>query len=162
MYKNSFKEFDIYTNMVFTANGLSRNIDISFSNVRKDLSELKDKFQLLELKVEAIKMQDAEAKAHVFWIRQSIKGAKKISTVKGKANIIDVIKGSFSKNEELGFYDLKTKSSFNTTDYKEVVKDKTVFAVAKSPSGEHDCYRILRKAWFKKFVVPGHVINIKY
>lgn len=37
--------------------------------------------------------------------------------------------------EELDFFDVKTKKKFRSSKWKRVVKGKTVFAVAKSPSG---------------------------
>jgi hypothetical protein len=129
--------------MVFTANGLSRNINISFSEVRKDLTDLKAKFKFLENKVEEIKIKDSELRSEVFLIRQTLSKKKKVPPVKTKAKIIDSIKNSIKK--ELEFYDVKTKSKFKTSNYREVVKGKTVFAVTRSLTDEYDCYRILRR-----------------
>ena len=47
--------------------------------------------------------------------------------------------------EKLSFYDVKTKGKFETDQYQ--VKDKggRFFAVAKSPQGTHECWRVLGK-----------------
>ncbi|MBI3616884.1 MAG: hypothetical protein HY210_01500 [Candidatus Omnitrophica bacterium] len=47
--------------------------------------------------------------------------------------------------EELSFYDVKTKGKFNTTEYKVQEKSGRYFAVAKSPKGTHECWRVLSK-----------------
>lgn len=47
--------------------------------------------------------------------------------------------------EELSFYDVKTKGKFNTTEYKVQEKSGRFFAVAKSPKGTHECWRVLSK-----------------
>ena len=46
---------------------------------------------------------------------------------------------------ELSFYDVKTKKKFNTADYKVKEKGGRFFAVAKSPAGSHECWRVLSK-----------------
>ena len=43
------------------------------------------------------------------------------------------------------FYDVKTKSKFTTEDYKIVEKSGRNFAVAKSPAGTHECWRVVSK-----------------
>jgi hypothetical protein len=47
--------------------------------------------------------------------------------------------------EKLSFYDVKTKSKFDSDNY--VVKEKSgrFFAVTKSLKGEHECWRVLSK-----------------
>ena len=57
--------------------------------------------------------------------------------------------------EELEFYDVKTKKKFKTTEFR--VEEKTTtnkntgnettryFAVAKSPEGTHECWKVLSK-----------------
>ena len=47
--------------------------------------------------------------------------------------------------EELSFYDVKTKAKFKSSEY--VVKEKAgrFFAVTKSKSGSHECWRVLGK-----------------
>jgi hypothetical protein len=47
--------------------------------------------------------------------------------------------------EKLSFYDVKTKGKFETTEYKVQEKSGRFFAVAKSPKGTHECWRVLGK-----------------
>ncbi len=47
--------------------------------------------------------------------------------------------------DQLSFYDVKTKGKFNTTEYKVQEKGGRYFAVAKSPKGTHECWRVLSK-----------------
>ena len=47
--------------------------------------------------------------------------------------------------EELSFYDVKTKGKFKTTSYEVREKSGRFFAVAKSPKGTHECWRVLSK-----------------
>ncbi len=47
--------------------------------------------------------------------------------------------------QELSFYDVKTKSKFNTSDYSIREKSGKFFAVAKSQAGTHECWRVLAK-----------------
>jgi hypothetical protein len=47
--------------------------------------------------------------------------------------------------EELQFFDVKTKKKFSTTDYQVREKNGRFFAVAKSPEGPHECWRVLSK-----------------
>ena len=47
--------------------------------------------------------------------------------------------------EELSFYDVKTKSKFNSSDYEVREKGGRFFAVTKSPKGTHECWRVLSK-----------------
>jgi len=47
--------------------------------------------------------------------------------------------------EELSFYDVKTKSKFNSKDYEVREKGGRFFAVTKSPAGTHECWRVLGK-----------------
>ena len=47
--------------------------------------------------------------------------------------------------EELSFYDVKTKSKFNSSDYEVREKSGRFFAVTKSPKGTHECWRVLSK-----------------
>lgn len=48
-------------------------------------------------------------------------------------------------SESLSFYDVKTKSKFNTAEYKVKEKSGRFFAVAQSPKGTHECWRVLSK-----------------
>jgi len=52
--------------------------------------------------------------------------------------------------EELSFYDVKTKGKFNATEYKVQEKSGRYFAVAKSPKGTHECWRVLSKVQAEK------------
>ncbi len=47
--------------------------------------------------------------------------------------------------EKLSFYDVKTKGKFETADYSVKEKSGRFFAVAKSPKGTHECWRVLSK-----------------
>lgn len=47
--------------------------------------------------------------------------------------------------EELSFYDVKTKSKFNSSEYEVREKSGRFFAVTKSPQGTHECWRVLGK-----------------
>lgn len=45
--------------------------------------------------------------------------------------------------KKLSFYDVKTKKKFTTERYSVRKKGGRSFAVAKSPSGTHECWRVL-------------------
>lgn len=47
--------------------------------------------------------------------------------------------------DKLEFYDVKTKSKFQTDQYRVVEKGGRFFAVAKSQAGTHECWRVLSK-----------------
>ena len=47
--------------------------------------------------------------------------------------------------EQLSFYDVKSKQKFNSSDYAVREKSGRFFAVAKSKSGSHECWRVLSK-----------------
>jgi len=53
--------------------------------------------------------------------------------------------------QEISFYDVKTKSKFNTADFKVREKSGRFFAIAKSPKGTHECWRVLSKDQAAKF-----------
>lgn len=46
---------------------------------------------------------------------------------------------------ELEFYDVKSKKKFKTTEFDVRQKAGRFFAVAKSQSGTHECWRVLGK-----------------
>lgn len=46
---------------------------------------------------------------------------------------------------KLSFYDVKTKKKFETDNYRVVERKGRFFAVAKSPAGSHECWRVLSK-----------------
>jgi len=47
--------------------------------------------------------------------------------------------------EELSFYDVKTKQKFTSSEYEVREKSGRFFAVTKSKSGSHECWRVLGK-----------------
>jgi hypothetical protein len=47
--------------------------------------------------------------------------------------------------EALSFYDVKLKTKFESSNYTVQEKSGRFFAVAKSPSGPHECWRVLSK-----------------
>ncbi len=52
--------------------------------------------------------------------------------------------------EDLSFYDVKSKSKFNSSKYEVREKNGRFFAVTKSPAGTHECWRVLSKAQAEK------------
>ena len=46
---------------------------------------------------------------------------------------------------EVEFFDVKSKKKFKTSDFRVEEKKGRFFAVAKSPSGSHECWRVLSK-----------------
>jgi hypothetical protein len=52
--------------------------------------------------------------------------------------------------EEIQFFDVKTKNKFKTTTYRIVEKGGRFFAVTKSPTGTHECWRVVSKDFAKK------------
>lgn len=46
---------------------------------------------------------------------------------------------------EIQFYDVKSKAKFSTEQFDVREKGGRYFAVAKSPSGSHECWRVLSK-----------------
>jgi len=52
--------------------------------------------------------------------------------------------------EELSFYDVKSKAKFNASEYEVREKKGRYFAVAKSQSGSHECWRVLSKVQAEK------------
>ena len=47
--------------------------------------------------------------------------------------------------DELSFYDVKSKEKFNSSEYDVREKSGRFFAVTKSKSGTHECWRVLSK-----------------
>jgi len=47
--------------------------------------------------------------------------------------------------ETLSFYDVKSKSKFDSNEYDIREKNNRYFAVTKSQSGSHECWRVLSK-----------------
>ncbi|MEM9919859.1 MAG: hypothetical protein AAF990_17315 [Bacteroidota bacterium] len=54
-------------------------------------------------------------------------------------------------NEALSFYDVKTKSKFETSEFEVREKNGRFYAVAKSQAGPHECWRVLSKKDAEKF-----------
>ena len=52
--------------------------------------------------------------------------------------------------EELEFFDVKSKKKFKTTSYRIVDKKGRFFAVTKSQSGPHECWRVVSKDFAAK------------
>ena len=52
--------------------------------------------------------------------------------------------------QELEFFDVKTKDKFKTHEYRIVNKGGRNFAVAKSKSGPHECWRVVSKEFADK------------
>ncbi|MFT5170158.1 MAG: hypothetical protein ACI9E5_001146 [Candidatus Omnitrophota bacterium] len=53
--------------------------------------------------------------------------------------------------EELSFYDVKSKSKFNSSEYDVREKSGRFFAVTKAPEpGTHECWRVLSKVQAEK------------
>ena len=48
--------------------------------------------------------------------------------------------------DKLSFYDVKSKSKFDSNEYDLRKKNGRFFAVTKSQSGSHECWRVLSKA----------------
>ena len=48
--------------------------------------------------------------------------------------------------EKVSFYDVKTKSKFESDSYDIREKNGRYFAVTKSPTGDYECWRVLSKA----------------
>ena len=48
--------------------------------------------------------------------------------------------------DKLSFYDVKSKSKFESDEYDVREKSGRFFAVTKSQSGSHECWRVLSKA----------------
>ncbi len=47
--------------------------------------------------------------------------------------------------EKLSFYDVKSKAKFSSDNYQVREKSGRFFAVTKSPTGTHECWRVLSK-----------------
>ncbi len=52
--------------------------------------------------------------------------------------------------QELEFFDVKSKKKFKTDSYRIVTKGGRNFAVAKSHSGPHECWRVVSKDFAAK------------
>lgn len=52
--------------------------------------------------------------------------------------------------EKLKFFDVKSKEKFDTAEYRIEEKSGKFFAVAKSKSGPHECWRVVSKDFAAK------------
>ena len=46
---------------------------------------------------------------------------------------------------EMQFFDVKTKNKFKTSEFRVEERKGRFFAVAKSPTGTHECWRVISK-----------------
>lgn len=53
--------------------------------------------------------------------------------------------------ESLNFYDVKSRTKFQSSEYDVRQRGARYFAVTKSPSGTHECWRVLSASDAKKF-----------
>ncbi len=58
--------------------------------------------------------------------------------------------GGHMAKQELEFFDVKSKKKFKTGEYRIVNKSGRMFAVTKSPSGSHECWRVISKEFAAK------------
>ena len=59
--------------------------------------------------------------------------------------ILEITKEVTMAKPKMDFYDVKSKSKFSADSYRIVEKSGRFFAVAKSPVGTHECWRVLSK-----------------
>lgn len=52
--------------------------------------------------------------------------------------------------QEIEFFDVKSKKKFKTNIYRIVDKSGRMFCVTKSPSGTHECWRVVSKDFAAK------------
>ncbi len=52
--------------------------------------------------------------------------------------------------QSLEFFDVKSKKKFKAEDYRIVDKGGRMFAVTKSPTGSHECWRVISKDFAAK------------
>lgn len=52
--------------------------------------------------------------------------------------------------EKVSFFDVKSKEKFETNDYRIEEKSGKFFAVAKSKTGPHECWRVVSKDFAQK------------
>ncbi len=52
--------------------------------------------------------------------------------------------------QNMDFFDVKTKNKFQTDNYRIVERGGRFFAVAKSPAGTHECWRVVSKETAEK------------
>ena len=136
--------------MVESVYGFSKNIDISFKRVHEDINKLKRGFSSLGGSIDDLSSQNIELISIIQDLKNKYSKNKTIPAIepkkdKAESKAEELVMPDTSQKKKLSFYDVKEKKKFETEDYREVIKNKTLFAVTKSPSGEYDCYRIIKK-----------------
>jgi hypothetical protein len=107
---------------------VERNVAASFGYVKKDLLLMNDAISNLQ---EQIHRVIENQKALVEKLNSLNESKPKTKTKKT------------AEKEKLEFYDVKTKRRFKSDEYKYVMKSNRKFAVAKSPFGDNEVYRIV-------------------
>ena len=59
----------------------------------------------------------------------------------------------------LSFYDVKSKSKFDSNEYEVRQKNNRYFAVTKSQSGSHECWRVLSKKQGEELKPRNYLTN---
>lgn len=67
-----------------------------------------------------------------------------------KASLNEKTKQVIAMGEELEFYDVKSKGKFKSSDYRIEERNGRFFAVTKSQSGPHECWRVVNKEFAAK------------
>lgn len=105
---------------------VEKNVSASFGYVKKDILMVNDAISNLHDKIQHLSMNQAMLLEKFVQLEKSLSGKGSKSKVVAKSD---------SSSSELEFYDVKTKESFTTSDYKiKAIKGKK-FAVAFSPAG---------------------------
>lgn len=121
---------------------VEKNVSASFGYVKKDILMVNDAISDLHDKIQHLSMNQAMLLEKFVQLEKSLseKGSK--SKTKAKTAVT---------SSELEFYDVKTRESFKTSDYKiKTIKGKR-FAVAFSPAG-NKAFRIISGKPSKKKV----------
>jgi hypothetical protein len=119
---------------------VEKNVSASFGYVKKDILMVNDAISDLHDKIQHLSMNQAMLLEKFAQLEKSVSG--KGSKVKAKAKAV-------VSDSELEFYDVKTRESFKTADYKiKTIKGKK-FAVAFSPAG-NKAFRIMGGSSKKK------------
>jgi len=124
--------------------GFSKSVNVSFQYIKEDINTLRLRSAFLEEKISELRKIDSDLRATVSAIRKVSKSSPKVES-KPEKKAAPTSESEEKKGPELNFYDVKARQRFSANVYKEVVKNNTLFAVAKSPFGNYECYRILKK-----------------
>ncbi|VVB79971.1 Uncharacterised protein [uncultured archaeon] len=112
---------------------VEKNVSASFGYVKKDMLMVNDAISNLHDKIQHLSMNQAMLVEKVMQLEKSL--SEKSSKSKAKAK-------TSASNSELEFYDVKSKESFKTSDYKIKTIKGRKFAVAFSPAGNKS-FRIM-------------------